>query len=85
MKKPLCYYTLKGKELRICYHPGFTFGHNRNQLDSTKYESFVLDTFVQKYGNPTTLHNFDHNWGTLNETTGQWSGMVENVGIIQIN
>ena len=81
LKKPICCNAIMGKTLRITYNndDGFIMVED-NKMDPNIYEGAALQLFIDKYHlNPTFLWAEDI-WGSINEETGLWEGIVGNVG-----
>ena len=78
--KDVC--RLASREIRIAYNrlPPL-FDVINQEVDSTTLEGPFLETFLEKYDLRPTFVNANYNWGSKNETSGIWDGLI---GLVKI-
>ena len=74
--------SMKNKEIKIAYNKSPPFFDVKNQkVESATIEGAVLDTFLEKYNLRPTFIHAKQVWGTKNETSGLWNGVI---GLVRI-
>ena len=80
LQQPVCCNKIEGKELRITHvNWGKYWNMNANNIDTTTYHGYIMKTFLQKYQIRATFLDANFDWGTQDEETKLWTGMVGNV------
>ena len=80
LQPPLCCNEIQGRTLRVTHNNlGKSFGAKDGKIDTSTYEGYILNTFLEKYQIQPRLRNANFIWGKVDNQTNLWNGMIGNV------
>ena len=79
----MCCDWFKDRPIRITHVSYYSFWQllaDTGNIDTTTYEGYLMQSFVEKYQLKPSFLDAGWGWGNLDKKTNLWNGMVGNVG-----